>query len=60
MGLDKKVKFIPCDEDEQIFKAKNYTRFDKREGYYYNERCKSSAKYNRKNSFQSVIKGRKK
>jgi len=44
MGLDEKVKFIPCDEDEQIFKAKNYTKAPNA----YTKICSNRAKWNRK------------
>ena len=52
MGLDKKFKFIPCDEDVQIYKAKNYTRFDKKDAHFYTEKCRHRAKYNRRNSIK--------
>ena len=49
MGLDKKFKFIPCDEDVQIYKAKNYTKFDKKGAYFYTEKCRVRSQHNRKN-----------
>jgi len=46
MGLDEKFTFIPCDEEEQIFEAENYTKLP----YHYTDICRNRAKWNRKKS----------